>query len=162
MIQIRVWDWPTRLFHWTLAALIIALVITGNVGGNAMVWHFRCGYCVLSLLIFRIVWGFCGGHWSRWRHLAFTPAFPYPEAFTDPTHVNFITEETHQYFIGEHPSAAMYGFKGAFDIVQVRRDAPTNAYKLNQPNWRKALRRIHRKIFTSGLPHILWELTAKK
>jgi SAM-dependent methyltransferase len=96
------------------------------------------------------------------RFLAFTPAFPYPEAFTDPTHVNFITEETHQYFIGKHPSAAMYGFKGAFDIVQVRRDAPTNAYKLNQPNWRKALRRIHRKIFTSGLPHILWELTAKK
>lgn len=99
---------------------------------------------------------------SGGRFLAFTPAFPYPEAFTDPTHVNFITEETHQYFIGEHPSATMYGFKGAFDILQVRRDAPANAYKINQPNWRKALRRIHRNIFTKGLPHMLWELTAKK
>ena len=74
MIQIRVWDWPTRLFHWTLAGLVIALVITGNVGGNAMVWHFRCGYGVLSLLIFRFTWGFCGGHWSLWRQLTCTPA----------------------------------------------------------------------------------------
>ena len=74
MIQVRVWDWPTRLFHWTLAALIIALVITGNLGGNAMVWHFRCGYGVLSLLIFRIIWGFCGGHWSLWRQLTCTPS----------------------------------------------------------------------------------------
>jgi len=74
MIQIRVWDWPTRLFHWTLTGLVIALVVTGNVGGNAMVWHFRCGYGVLSLLIFRIIWGYCGGHWSLWRQLACTPA----------------------------------------------------------------------------------------
>ena len=96
------------------------------------------------------------------RFLAFTPAFPFSEAFTDPTHVNFITEETHEYFIGAHPSAAMYGFKGAFEVVQARREAPTNAYKLNQPNWRKALRRIHRKIFTLGLPHMLSELTATK
>ncbi len=74
MIQIRVWDWPTRLFHWTLAGLIIALVITGNVGGNAMVWHFKCGYGVLSLLLFRVMWGFCGGYWSLWRQLSCTPA----------------------------------------------------------------------------------------
>ena len=73
MIQVRIWDWPTRIFHWLLATLVLALVITGNVGGNAMVWHFRCGYAVLSLLIFRLIWGFCGGHWSRWRQLACTP-----------------------------------------------------------------------------------------
>ena len=73
MIQVRIWDWPTRIFHWLLATLVLALVITGNVGGNAMVWHFRCGYAVLSLLIFRFIWGFCGGHWSRWRQLACTP-----------------------------------------------------------------------------------------
>jgi cytochrome b len=74
MIQVRVWDLPTRVFHWSLASLVIGLVITGNVGGNAMVWHFRCGYAVLSLLLFRLVWGFFGGHWSRWRQLSCTPA----------------------------------------------------------------------------------------
>ena len=53
MIQVRIWDWPTRIFHWTLAILIVALVITGNVGGNAMVWHFRFGYMVFTLVAFR-------------------------------------------------------------------------------------------------------------
>ena len=69
MYTIRIWDLPTRLFHWTLALCVLALVITGNVGGDAMVWHFRFGYAVLALLIFRTVWGFCGGHWSRWSTL---------------------------------------------------------------------------------------------
>lgn len=65
--RIRVWDLPTRVFHWSLVAGFVGLVITGEVGGNAMVWHFRLGYTVLSLLLFRLVWGFVGGHWSRFR-----------------------------------------------------------------------------------------------
>ena len=47
---IRIWDLPTRLFHWLLAASVVALVVTAKVGGNAMVWHFRLGYVVLALL----------------------------------------------------------------------------------------------------------------
>src|SRR5574343_811491 len=73
MITVRIWDFPTRLFHWLLAACVIGLVITGNVGGTAMVWPFRLGYAVLTLLLFRLLWGFCGGHWSRWRQLALSP-----------------------------------------------------------------------------------------
>ena len=74
MTAVRIWDLPTRLFHWLLTACVIGLVITGNVGGNAMVWHFRWGYAVLALLLFRLVWGFVGGHWSRWGQLALAPA----------------------------------------------------------------------------------------
>jgi len=73
MTPIRIWDLPTRIFHWALALAVIGLVITGNVGGNAMVWHFRIGYCVGSLLIFRIVWGFVGGFWSRWQQFSLSP-----------------------------------------------------------------------------------------
>jgi cytochrome b len=90
MIQIRVWDWPTRLFHWTLAGLIISLVITGNVGGNAMVWHFRCGYGVLSLLIFRVMWGFCGGYWSRWQQLTCTPGLVRQYLTPSAQHTSFL------------------------------------------------------------------------
>jgi cytochrome b len=74
MVKIRVWDLPTRLFHWALVLCVLALVITGNVGGDAMVWHFRFGYTVLSLLIFRAIWGFVGGLWSRWSALRGSPA----------------------------------------------------------------------------------------
>ncbi len=73
MITVRIWDLPTRLFHWALAACVIGLVITGNVGGNAMVWHFRLGYAVLTLVLFRLAWGFVGGHWSRWSRLPLHP-----------------------------------------------------------------------------------------
>ena len=74
MTTVRIWDLPTRLFHWLLAACIIGLVITGHLGGDAMVWHFKLGYAVLTLLLFRLVWGFVGGHWSRWGQLVLAPA----------------------------------------------------------------------------------------
>ena len=74
MHKVRVWDLPTRLFHWGLAACVVGLVITGNVGGNAMVWHGRLGYAVLTLLLFRMVWGLVGGHWSRFASFLYGPA----------------------------------------------------------------------------------------
>ena len=69
----RVWDLPTRIFHWALVVCVIGLVISGNVGGNAMQWHFRFGYGVLSLLLFRIVWGLVGGRWSRFTSFIYAP-----------------------------------------------------------------------------------------
>lgn len=79
MQRIRVWDLPTRLFHWALLVCVVGLIITGNVGGSAMPWHFRFGFAVLTLLLFRIAWGFIGGHWSRFAQFLFTPwhAFQY-------------------------------------------------------------------------------------
>lgn len=72
--RVRVWDLPTRVFHWGLVFCFVGLVTTGAVGGQAMVWHFRFGYCVLSLLLFRLVWGFVGGTWSRFSVFITGPA----------------------------------------------------------------------------------------
>ena len=69
----RVWDLPTRTFHWALFGLIIAMAATGLTGGNAMAWHFRFGYAVLSLLLFRLVWGLIGGRWSRFASFIYSP-----------------------------------------------------------------------------------------
>lgn len=50
-----------------------------------------------------------------------TPAYPYPQSFQDPTHVNIITEETFpMYFCSTDPTppwANMYGFKGSFKLI---------------------------------------------
>ena len=73
MVTVRIWDLPTRLFHWSLVLCVAGLIVTGNVGGNAMVWHFRLGYAVLTLLLFRLVWAWIGGHWSRWQQLILSP-----------------------------------------------------------------------------------------
>lgn len=71
---VRVWDLPTRLFHWLLVLALIAQVVTGKIGGAAMTWHFRIGYCIFALIVFRLVWGFVGGHWSRFTSFIYGPA----------------------------------------------------------------------------------------
>ena len=72
--KVRIWDLPTRLFHWLLAACIVALVITAKMGGNAMNWHLILGQVVLALLVFRILWGMVGGYWSRFGSFIPSPA----------------------------------------------------------------------------------------
>ncbi len=71
---IRVWDLPTRLFHWLLVGCIIGSVVTSQIGGNAMIWHFRFGFSIASLLLFRLVWGLIGGRWSRFAAFIYSPA----------------------------------------------------------------------------------------
>lgn len=72
--RVRVWDLPTRLFHWALTLCFVGLVATGTLGGSAMVFHFRFGYAVLALLLFRLVWGVVGGRWSRFSSFIAAPA----------------------------------------------------------------------------------------
>ena len=73
MQAVRVWDLPTRLFHWVLAACVVGSVVRAKIGGNAMVWHFRLGYVVFALLAFRILWGLVGGRWSRFASFVRPP-----------------------------------------------------------------------------------------
>jgi cytochrome b len=70
----RIWDLPTRVFHWALALCIVGSVISGKVGGAALIWHFRLGYVVFGLLVFRLVWGLVGGRWSRFASFIYSPA----------------------------------------------------------------------------------------
>lgn len=65
MSRQRVWDLPTRLFHWSLGAAIVAGVVTGKIGGDWIEWHGRSGLLILGLVIFRIVWGFIGSPTAR-------------------------------------------------------------------------------------------------
>ena len=73
-LSVRVWDLPTRLFHWLLAAAVIGLVVSGKIGGNALVWHMRFGLVVFTLLGFRLLWGVVGGRWSRFASFLYAPA----------------------------------------------------------------------------------------
>lgn len=71
---VRVWDLPTRLFHWLLVVALVAQVSTAKIGGAALAWHLRIGYCIFGLLLFRLLWGFIGGHWSRFASFLYGPA----------------------------------------------------------------------------------------
>jgi len=72
-VPVRVWDLPTRVFHWLLAFCVLSTLVAGWRGGSAMEWHLRLGYAIFALLLFRLVWGFAGGRWSRFRAFAYPP-----------------------------------------------------------------------------------------
>lgn len=71
--KIRVWDLPIRAFHWLLVCCIIASFITVNIGGNAMQLHGYAGYCALTLILFRICWGFFGSYHARFFNFIPSP-----------------------------------------------------------------------------------------
>lgn len=71
---IRIWDLPTRIFHWALALCVTGSVLSAKIGGNAMDWHLRLGYAAFTLLLFRLLWGLVGGHWSRFVTFLYSPA----------------------------------------------------------------------------------------
>ncbi|MGB6053657.1 MAG: cytochrome b/b6 domain-containing protein [Burkholderiaceae bacterium] len=74
MVEKRVWDLPLRLFHWSLALLVVVSLVTQQIGGNAMEWHFLSGYAVLALLLFRLAWGLVGSRYARFSSFLYAPA----------------------------------------------------------------------------------------
>ena len=64
--RIRLWDLPVRLFHWALVALIVCAWWTAE--NHLISWHRLTGYAILTLVLFRIVWGFLGSTTARFSH----------------------------------------------------------------------------------------------
>jgi len=62
-VSVRVWDLPIRLFHWLLVGLIAFSWWTAEY--NHLDWHIWSGCAILTLLIFRLLWGFFGSSTAR-------------------------------------------------------------------------------------------------
>lgn len=71
--RIRLWDLPTRLFHWLLALCVIAALVSGQIGGKLIDLHGKIGLAIVGLVAFRIVWGFAGSTYARFAHFFPTP-----------------------------------------------------------------------------------------
>ena len=95
--RVRVWDLPTRVFHWLLAACVVASLVSGYIGGGAIDWHARFGYAILALLLFRLVWGVVGGRWSRFSSFLHAPR----------TVVAYLRGQSHpDHLVGHNPLGA--------------------------------------------------------
>jgi cytochrome b len=77
MSHVKVWDLPTRLFHWTLVGVFVFQFVTGDILDDAMQLHFYGGYVALGLVLFRIIWGFVGSYHARFAHFVYSPATAY-------------------------------------------------------------------------------------
>ena len=67
-----IWDLPVRLFHWMLVALIA--FSWWSAENDAIELHLWSGYAILTLIIFRVLWGLVGSSTARWGTLFHTPS----------------------------------------------------------------------------------------
>ena len=83
-LSMKVWDAPTRLFHWAIVLLIAASYLTYQF--DRIDLHFLSGYTLLALLLFRLAWGFVGSETSRFSQFLRSPiaGFRHLAQFTKP------------------------------------------------------------------------------
>lgn len=70
-LSMKVWDAPTRLFHWAVVVLIACSYF--SIKYDRISLHFLSGYALLTLLLFRLAWGFVGSETSRFREFVRSP-----------------------------------------------------------------------------------------
>ena len=71
ILPMRIWDLPTRLFHWVLVLLIIGSYVTIKL--NMIPLHMLCGETILVLVLWRLVWGLIGSETARFSQFIRSP-----------------------------------------------------------------------------------------
>lgn len=66
----KIWDLSTRLYHWTQAVLFMGLMASG-ISGNGP--HVQLGLALMTLIVWRLVWGWVGSETSRFRQFLRSP-----------------------------------------------------------------------------------------
>ncbi|MDO8352021.1 MAG: cytochrome b/b6 domain-containing protein, partial [Aestuariivirga sp.] len=71
---VNVWDLPVRLFHWLLVASIVVASVTGwLLPPSWLQLHLIAGTAIGCIVMWRVVWGFTGTRYSRFRSFVFSP-----------------------------------------------------------------------------------------
>ncbi len=97
--HLQVWDLPTRLFHWSLLIAVFYSWLSVEILED-MQQHFYAGYAVLTLLLFRLVWGLVGSRHSRFH----TFFFPISEI---ASYIKKITKVSEQNYLGHNPLGSL-------------------------------------------------------
>ncbi len=92
---IQVWDLLVRIFHWSLVLFVLVTFLTGD---EESLIHRYVGYAVLGLIIVRVVWGFIGSKYARFKNFIYPPA-------TAIKYLKKLLQGSPQYYIGHNPAA---------------------------------------------------------
>ena len=108
MPMVKIWDLPTRIFHWTLALLILYQLSTSLLGEGPSETHLYVGYVITTLVLFRISWGFYGGTTSKFINFLYAPS----------TVLNYLFKKNSQnrQFFGHNPAG---GYSVIFILASV-------------------------------------------
>ncbi|QOL24569.1 cytochrome b/b6 domain-containing protein [Thalassotalea sp. LPB0316] len=144
-----IWDLPLRLFHWLLVLTFGLLWLTAELGSEYMQYHMYCGYFMLFLIGFRLVWGFVGT-----KHAKFINFFP-----TFKRIKGYLTSDTNKRnsAVGHNPLGAIMVFvmlalllaqavSGLFITDDIFTSGPYNG--VLEGDWQKLANRTHDIAFT--------------
>jgi len=98
-VEILVWDFPTRIFHWLLVASFIMAYLTSE-SERLRDWHMVSGYLLAGLILFRLVWGMIGTKYARFRDFVRGPA----EVIS---YLNGLFNKECKHYIGHNPAGAI-------------------------------------------------------
>ncbi len=102
--RVRVWDLPTRLFHWFLVLLVTVGVASAYLAPEWwMDLHIGAGYGVVLLIVFRLIWGVVGSEYSRISNFSYSPG----ETFR---HLHGLAMLRPPHYLGHNPTGALMVF----------------------------------------------------
>jgi cytochrome b len=93
---VRIWDLPTRMFHWLFAAACIVAWFSGDDARYTQL-HTFAGYTALALLVFRLVWGFKGGRYARFAQFVRGPS-------AVVAHIKSLAVSPRKHHLGHNPA----------------------------------------------------------
>lgn len=147
--MLKVWDLPLRIFHWSLVILFIAAYTTNALGIDYFKYHRWCGYAIIILVCFRILWGFVGTYHARFSHFLRNP-------ITTCTYAFGAKRSEQKKYIGHNPLGALMvvvllagslvqGVTGLFTNDEILNLGPLYAYVSDELSLK--LTSIHRQLF---------------
>ncbi len=95
--KILVWDLPLRIFHWLL---VVAFTVAYLTEDDWLIVHVWAGYLIIALLLFRIVWGFTGGHYAKFKQFLCSPS-------TSINYLKQVNALTAKRYLGHNPAGAL-------------------------------------------------------
>ena len=97
----RIWDLPTRLFHWALVFAVAIAAKTGFFGpANSLDWHIWSGYAIGALILFRLIWGLFGSEFNRLDRL-------FGALREVPDHLRGLRRLKPRHYLGHNPAGSL-------------------------------------------------------
>jgi len=98
---VKVWDRPTRLFHWTLVLSFALSYLSAEFHIGFI--HTLIGYFLCGLLAARLIWGFVGNKYARFSSFVFSPR-------ETLSYIRDMRQNTPKHYFGHNPAGAIMVF----------------------------------------------------
>ncbi len=163
-LTVAAWDLPTRIFHWLLVGLVAfswaSMEYAEELRDPLLKWHRWSGLLILTVLVWRLLWGIFGSSTSRFKNFV-----PYPKDVT--TYVKAMMDGTEPKYLGHNPLGSLMVLaliatlftQASLGLFAVEHNDLTAGplYRFLSEEGRKTATSLHHMLFNLGL---FWLISA--